>query len=123
MPNLKIYPFLVLLTFTALACNTVTPQSEPTTAPTRFQPTLAPTQIPPTQAELQQAESDVPRVSVEKAKAAFDSGEAVIVDVRGAEFFAQEHIAGAVNIPLANIENNPAGVNLDKNQWIITYCT
>ena len=109
--------FLLLLIFSALACTptaATTPQSEPTTAPTR---------VPPTQANLPQTEADVPRVSVTDAKAAFDSGEAVIVDVRDAGLYAQEHIAGAKNIPLANIERDPAGVHLKKDQWIITYCT
>jgi rhodanese-related sulfurtransferase len=34
-----------------------------------------------------------------------------------------EHIAGSISIPLSEIENDPAGVKLDKKQWIITYCT
>jgi 3-mercaptopyruvate sulfurtransferase SseA len=114
MSNRKIYFPLALFILTALACNAITPQSQPTSAPARIQPT---------QAQLPQTENDVPRVSVVDAKSALDSGEAVIVDVRGAEFFAQGHIAGAVNMPLKNIEINPAGVNLNKDQWIITYCT
>jgi hypothetical protein len=112
--NMRKILLISLFFLTALACNAIMPQSEPTAAPTRVQAT---------QAELPKTEAAVPRVSVEEAKTAFDSGVALIVDVRGAEFFAQGHIAGAVNIPLANIEENPAGVNLDKSQWIITYCT
>ena len=90
-------------------------------------PTSAPTVIveltsPPAAIELPQTEADVPRVAVEEALAALNGGEAVIVDVRSTESFVAKHIAGAVSMPLARIEDAPAGVNLDKNQWIITYC-
>jgi hypothetical protein len=68
-------------------------------------------------------EAGVPRVSVEKAKAAFDAGEAIIVDVRTAEAYAAEHVAGAVLVPLGDIVQDASGVPLDKSKWIITYCT
>jgi 3-mercaptopyruvate sulfurtransferase SseA len=64
---------------------------------------------------------DIKRVSLDEAKSAFDSQSAVFVDVRAAETYNQSHIPGAINIPLAQIENR-AG-ELDPNQWIITYCT
>ena len=70
-----------------------------------------------------QTEADVPRVSVEDAVAAIHSGEAVVVDVRSAQAYQDSHIPGALSIPLAEIETNPTGVNLDKAKWIITYCT
>ena len=73
--------------------------------------------------DLPFSEADVPRVTAEEAKAAFDNGEAIIVDVRGAEAYETNHVAGAINIQLGEIETNPEGLNLDKDQWIITYCT
>jgi 3-mercaptopyruvate sulfurtransferase SseA len=73
-------------------------------------------------AALPQTEEDVPRVSVEEAKAAFESGQALIVDVRGVDYYAASHIAGALSIPLSRIEDDPADVSLDKTKWIITYC-
>ena len=97
-----VIPIFVLA---ALACNSVLPQTQP-----------APTPQPLT-------EADVPRISIEDAKAAVDSGEAVILDVRSAEAFAIGHIAGALSVPLAEIETDPAGLALDQDQWIITYCT
>jgi rhodanese-related sulfurtransferase len=57
------------------------------------------------------------------ARAAFDNGAAIIVDVRSPEAFTMSHVAGAISIPLSDIEANPTGVKLDKSQWIITYCT
>lgn len=63
----------------------------------------------------------VPRVSLVDSKAALDSGSAIFLDVRSAEAFQTEHIAGAINIPLAEIESRIS--ELGPNQWIITYCT
>jgi rhodanese-related sulfurtransferase len=82
-------------------------------------PTLAIITIP----GLPQTEAAVPRVSVEDAKAAFDSGEAIIVDVRSTEAYAEGHVAGALSIQLGEFETDIANVKLDRNQWIITYCT
>ena len=109
----KIIGLLVFLALTLSACSASTP--------TEMAVTVQPTR---SLAEgLPQTEADVPRVTVEEAKSAFDSGAAVIVDVRTAESFANRHIAGAISIPLTRIEENPKSVSFDKNQWIITYCT
>lgn len=110
---------VILLAFTALACNALLPQTGPASTPIGiFEPifTRSPGNLPQTEAE-------VPRVSVEEAKAALESGEAVIVDVRGAGAYQAGHIPGAIHIPLGEIETNPTGLDLDKEQWIITYCT
>ena len=64
---------------------------------------------------------EIPRVSLEDAKAAFDAGTAVFVDVRGADVYAMSRIPGSLSIPLADLETRLA--ELDPNQWIITYCT
>jgi hypothetical protein len=115
MLRLRYIPFVVLLFMSACSAR-----------PTQVQPTLAPTQIiePAFTAEnLPRSEADVPRISVEEAKAAFESGEAIIVDVRRSDFFESSHIAGAISVSLSDIEQNPAGVPLDREQWIITYCT
>ena len=64
---------------------------------------------------------EVPRVTLEEAKTAFDSGSAVFVDTRSATSFADVHIPGALSIPVAEIESRMD--ELDPNQWIITYCT
>jgi 3-mercaptopyruvate sulfurtransferase SseA len=71
-----------------------------------------------------QTEADVPRVTVEEAKLAFDNGKAVIVDVRSAEAYAEGHVAGAISVPLSEFENSIDNLFLKKDQWIIiTYCT
>ena len=64
---------------------------------------------------------EIERVTLEDAKAAFDIGVAVFVDVRSADAHAMSRIPGALSIPLAELESR---INqLDPNQWIITYCT
>jgi 3-mercaptopyruvate sulfurtransferase SseA len=64
---------------------------------------------------------EIARVSLEDAKAALDSGSAILLDVRSADAFAGQRIAGSVNIPTGEI---PARfLELDPNAWIIPYCT
>jgi 3-mercaptopyruvate sulfurtransferase SseA len=92
----------VLLT-TTLACNLTSQQQELVALPTE-NPYL-----------------EVPRVTLEEAKTAFDSGAAVFVDVRSAASYEASHIPGALSIPLGELESR---INeLDPDQWIITYCT
>ncbi len=113
--------FLLLLLVTS-ACNSALPQAEstPQSYPNPSYPN--PIQTQAVQASPQ-TEDDVPRVTVEESKLAFDNGQAVIVDVRSAESYAAGHAAGAINIPLDQFENNIANVPLEKDQWIIPYCT
>ena len=63
----------------------------------------------------------VERVSLQDAKAAYDAGTAVFVDVRGDDSYNVSHITGALSIAEAELENRFS--ELDPNDWIITYCT
>ena len=64
---------------------------------------------------------EIERVSLADAKAALDAGSAVFVDVRIAEAYAVDHVPGALNIPLGELETRLT--ELDSHQWIIIYCT
>ena len=76
---------------------------------------LQPTRIPtPASADA------VPRISIEEAKAAFDAGTAVFIDVRGTENYNQVHIAGALDIPTDQLARLS---DYDRDTLIITYCT
>jgi hypothetical protein len=66
-------------------------------------------------------QDDIPRLTVEEAYQAVMDGEAVLVDTRSASQFEAQHAAGAINIPLDEIDARL--VELDKNTWYITYCT
>ena len=76
---------------------------------------------PPTAPQADIPYPEVPRVSLEDAKAAYDSQAAVFVDVRGEQYYQQAHIAGALSLPEDQL---PARLSeLDPQEWIITYCT
>jgi 3-mercaptopyruvate sulfurtransferase SseA len=64
---------------------------------------------------------DVPRISLEDAKAANDQKAAVFIDTRAEEYWAQMSIPGAINIPWEEMETRYT--ELDPNDWIILYCT
>ncbi len=114
MNKLKWIGLFLLLALTLSACSASSPDL-PTVA-------VEPAWTLPA-GDLPQTEADVPRVTVEEAKAAFDSGQAILVDVRSTESFVISHITDALSVPLTRIEASPKNVTLDKNQWIITYCT
>jgi len=57
------------------------------------------------------------------ARVALESGAAIIVDVRSKQAYDESHIPGAINILLGEFETNINGIALEKDQWIITYCT
>lgn len=61
----------------------------------------------------------VPRVSLSEAKDAFDSGEAIFVDVRSSDAYAEAHISGALSIPEQELADRME--ELDPDQWIIPY--
>lgn len=112
----KIPLALSVLIASTLACNGLLPNSEaPTVASDPGNP-AGTYRLPVT-------EDDVPRVSLEDALVALNTGAATIVDVRSAEAFEVSHIPGALHIPVETIEANPGRIDIDKNEWIITYCT
>ena len=118
---------VAILLIAALACNYVAPTPQPTS--TSLPPTVIPELtviVEPSSAapnNLPLSEAQVERVPPDVAWTAVQNGAAVIVDVRSVEAYAESHIKGAISIPLAEIENNPTGLKLEKEQWIITYCT
>ncbi len=63
----------------------------------------------------------VVRVGVADAKAAFDLKQAIFIDTRGEPFYSESHLPGALSISEEELPGRMA--ELDKNAWIITYCT
>jgi len=108
----KIISVLAAFTILSTSCNFIAPTTEPEVAPTIV-----------SQNGLPATEADVPRVTLEETLAAIQSGEAIVVDVRPPEDYQANHIVGAISIPLPEIETSPNSLDLDKDQWIITYCT
>lgn len=93
----------------AAANNTTTPPA------TTTKPPVAATDAPATPAA-----DATRRITVEEARAAFERGEAVFVDVRGEDAYRQGHIRGALSVPPGTAAQH-AG-KLPKNKLIITYC-
>jgi len=106
---------LILVIALALAPPALAPPAlaPPALAP----PALAPTPAAPVAVNV----SDIPRATLAEAKAAFDAGSALFLDVRDAGSYETSHIAGAESIPLTRLEQELG--KLDKGRWIITYCT
>ena len=65
--------------------------------------------------------SEIPRISVRDAKAAYDLRSAIFVDVRGDESYKDGHIPSALSIPENLLLKHMSGINY--SDWIITYCT
>jgi|GEM_PF-772332 len=67
----------------------------------------------------------VPRVPPEAAYAAVAAQRAILVDVRSAESFQARHAAGALLLPIDDIERSPqtALARLPTNKQPILYCT
>lgn len=64
---------------------------------------------------------DVERIPVAEARARYDAGQALFIDVRDAEAYAAAHIPESLSLPLTELE---AGIPpLARNSQIITYCT
>jgi rhodanese-related sulfurtransferase len=61
----------------------------------------------------------VRQVSVEEAKALLDDG-VQFVDVLPHETYLQEHLPGAVSLPLADIDTAPE--RLDPDRPVVVYC-
>src|SRR5688500_3882340 len=78
-------------------------------------------QTPPAAQAPANPVAEAPRISVADAKKAIDSGKAVLVDVRSAAAYQQEHPKGAISLPTPEIAARMS--ELPKDKQIITYCT
>jgi hypothetical protein len=66
------------------------------------------------------AAAAVPRIAVEDAHSKLGQPDAVFIDARTADQFAQGHIAGAISVP--EIEAASAVDKLPKDKDLILYC-
>ena len=117
MQKTRIFLATSILILATLACNALSPTAQPTPV------IILEPGNPSTPSNLPATEADVPRISLEEAYTAYVAGAAIIVDVRSAEAYSEKHVVGALSIPLDRFEIDINSVNLDKDQWIITYCT
>ena len=94
---------------------TTPPPTEPAAVPETEEQSPTPTPAPAA------SEAAVPRIPVAEARALFDSGEAVFVDVRDMASYGVSHIQGARPIPLFQVASRADELPRDKR--IITYCS
>jgi len=82
-----------------------------------------PTAVAPVDMALQESlpYPEVVRISAADAKAAYDNGQALFVDVRDADAFAAGHIPFTLHIPEDDVEARHP--ELSRGMMIITYCT
>jgi predicted sulfurtransferase len=64
---------------------------------------------------------DAPRISLADAKKDFDAGNVVFVDTRADVAYKQEHIKGAINVPMEAVEMRYR--EIPANKKIIAYCS
>lgn len=57
-----------------------------------------------------------------KAKELIINNQATLVDVRTVDEYNENHIEGAVNLPVDEIDNNLDSVINNKDSYIIVYC-
>lgn len=78
---------------------------------------------PPAEPELLEPapRPEARRITSEEARDAVAKGTAVLVDVRGAESYKEEHAKGALSIPVHEVAARAS--ELPKDKLIITYCT
>ena len=59
-------------------------------------------------------------ITGEELKELLEKEDIIVVDVRLPEFYAREHIPGAINIPLEELDKNLDRLNKDK--LVVVYC-
>lgn len=66
--------------------------------------------------------AEIPRIQVQELWERLQAGEAiVIVDVRSQKEYEQEHIAGAISLPLEELARRAA--ELPRDRLLVFYCT
>ena len=66
-------------------------------------------------------QDEIPRLTVEEAYRAVQAGDAVLVDTRSEAQYLAQHAAGAINLPVDQVQTRLG--ELDPDTWYITYCT
>ncbi|MET9341011.1 MULTISPECIES: rhodanese-like domain-containing protein [unclassified Nonomuraea] len=62
-------------------------------------------------------------ISRDELKAAIDAGTVTVVDALGGDYYAQQHLPGAVALVESEVEERAAALLPDKDAAIVTYCS
>ncbi len=88
-------------------------------APLKIEPDLA--SKPAVSGHENHMDNNAPRISLADAKTEFDAGNAFIIDVRNESSYKEEHIKGAVNITIDQLDAKLKSIPGGKK--IIVYCS
>jgi rhodanese-related sulfurtransferase len=62
-------------------------------------------------------------ISRDELKAAIDAGTVTVLDALGGEYYAQQHLPGALALVLADVEAQAPTLLPDRDAAIVTYCS
>ena len=62
------------------------------------------------------------RITVAELKPLYDAGKVIVLDVRSAEAYQAEHVAGALSVPLAVVGEKAEELK-SKGKLVVAYCT
>lgn len=107
---------LAILAVGSLACQDAAPPVKVESAKTTMTNAAAPQKT-----DEHGHADDAPRITLAEAKKDFDAGNAVFLDTRADATFRQEHIKGALNMPVEAVEARYKEIPAGKK--IIAYCS
>jgi rhodanese-related sulfurtransferase len=62
-------------------------------------------------------------ITRDELRAAIDAGSVTVVDALGGEYYAEQHLPGAVPLVLADVDAEAPTLLPDKDAAIVTYCS
>ena len=62
-------------------------------------------------------------ITRDELKAAIDAGTVVVVDALGGEYYAKQHLPGAVALVPAEVDAQAPAMLADRDAAIVTYCS
>mgnify|MGYP001442404164 FL=1 len=99
-----------------LACNSA---AKPTI--TKVEPTKQPAAASQADNHSHTDDKSIPRITLEEAKKAFDTGTAIFVDTRDSSSYSFSRIKGAIHLPMSEFATG--WQKISKGKKIIAYCS
>ncbi|WP_100448199.1 rhodanese-like domain-containing protein [Glycomyces xiaoerkulensis] len=62
-------------------------------------------------------------ITRDELKAAVESGDVTVVDALGGEYWAKQHLPGALPLVLADVDDKASTLLPDRDAAIVTYCS
>jgi rhodanese-related sulfurtransferase len=62
-------------------------------------------------------------ISRDELKAGIDAGSLTVVDALGGDYYAKQHLPGAIALVAAEVDAQAAALLPDRDAAIVTYCT